>query len=236
MYPAWYFLALCVVTFALSDCTSMGSHNVDIRRRINFGPPDALSLCLLVDDGITESMARTIIDDAWREEGAIYGLRINVVSVRPWRRPAFTSNGIMDALVRQPLSAGCDRLFALVGRHAGDVLWGFVGLPEVLGAVDDDTSTHGYAVVTRVSLNQMFMSPTNVVRHEIYHLLGCDEHFNMPLCYERIATMKRGHRLAGAEFFPARDAVNDRSLVSRDAVNLRLQEVNGIATVSRPHK
>ncbi|PYN68769.1 MAG: hypothetical protein DMD90_04065 [Candidatus Rokuibacteriota bacterium] len=235
MFRAWYFFALCVVTFALSACTSMGFHNVDVRRRINFGPPDALSLCLLVDEGMTDSMARAIIDDAWREEGAIYGLRINVVSVRPWRRPAFTSDGIMDALLRQPLPAGCDRLFALVGRHAGDVLWGFFGLPEVLGAVDDDTSTHGYAVVGRVSLNQMFMSPTSVVRHEIYHLLGCDEHFNMSGCYDRIAILKRGHRLVGAEFFPARDAVNNLPLVSRDAVNTRLQEINGIGEASQPH-
>src|SRR2546422_11182326 len=135
----------------------------------------------------------------------------------------------MKALLRQPLPAGCDRLFALVGRHAGDVLWGFFGLPEVLGAVDDDTSTHGYAVVGRVSLNQMFMSPTSVVRHEIYHLLGCDEHFNMKRCYAQIASLKRWKQTQRSDFFPAWDLVNKRMLVSREAVNARLR---GLADAS----
>jgi hypothetical protein len=229
----WYFFALCIVTTALTACTSMGSDHVHVRQRVDFGPPDALSLCLLVDDGIADTKAEAIIDTAWRDEEAVYGLRINVVSVRAWRRPAFTSEGIMKALLRQPLPAGCDRLFALVGRHAGDALWGLFGLPEVLGAVANDASTHGFAVVAGVSLNQVFISPPHVVRHEIYHLLGCDEHFNMSRCYDTIATMKR-QRLAGADFFPAWDAVNRRLLVSRDAVNTRLQEVTS-GGISQPH-
>ena len=233
MSRAWYFFALCIVTTALTACTSMGSDHVHVRQRVDFGPPDALSLCLLVDDGIADTMAEAIINTAWRDEAAVYGLRINVVSVRAWRRPAFTSEGIMKALLRQPLPAGCDRLFALVGRHAGDVIWGLFGLPEVLGAVANDASTHGFAVVAGVSLNQVFISPPHVVRHEIYHLLGCDEHFNMSRCYDTIATMKR-QRLAGADFFPAWDAVNRRLLVSRDAVNTRLQEVTS-GGLSQPH-
>lgn len=233
MSRPWYFFALCIVTTALTACTSMGSDHVHVRQRVDFGPPDALSLCLLVDDGIADTKAEAIIDTAWRDEEAVYGLRINVVSVRAWRRPAFTSEGIMKALLRQPLPAGCDRLFALVGRHAGDALWGLFGLPEVLGAVANDASTHGFAVVAGVSLNQVFISPPHVVRHEIYHLLGCDEHFNMSRCYDTIATMKR-QRLAGADFFPAWDAVNRRLLVSRDAVNTRLQEVTS-GGISQPH-
>jgi len=233
MSRAWYFFALCVVTTALTACTSIGSDNVHVRQRVDFGPPDVLSLCLLVDDGIADTMAEAIINDAWHDEGAVYGLRINVVSVRAWRRPAFTSDGIMKALLRQPLPAGCDRLFALVGRHAGDALWGLFGLPEVLGAVSNDTSTHGFAVVGGVSLNQVFISPRNVVHHEIHHLLGCDVHFNMSRCYDTIATMKR-QRLAGADFFPAWDAVNRRLLVSRDAVNTRLRDVSS-GGISQPH-
>jgi len=229
----WSFFALCVVTIALTACTSMGSDHVQVRQRVDFGPSDVLSLCLLVDDGIADTMAEAIINDAWRDEGAVYGLRINVVSVRAWRRPAFTSDGIMKALLRQPLPAGCDRLFALVGRHAGDALWSLFGLPEVLGAVGNDTSTHGFAVVAGVSLNQVFISPRNVVHHEIHHLLGCDEHFNMSRCYDTIATMKR-QRLAGADFFPAWDAVNRRLLVSRDAVNTRLRDVSS-GGISQPH-
>src|SRR3989442_4384203 len=147
MSRPWFFLALCVVTIALSACTSMGFHNVEARRRIDFGPPETLSLCLLVDDGITDTMARAIVDDAWREEGTIYNLRFNVVSVRPWRRPTFAMHGIWEALLREPLRGTCDRVFALIGRHTGDVVWGLLGLPEVLGAVVEDTSTHGYAMI-----------------------------------------------------------------------------------------
>jgi len=234
MVRIWYVLALVVVVaMESSACTSMGFHNVQARGGFDFGPPDSLSFCLLVDDGITDQTAREVIDDAWREEGALYGLSIKVVSVRPWPRPAFTVQGIMEALLRQPLGAGCDRVFALIGRHVGDMLWGLIGLPEVLGAVDDNTSTHGYAVIQRASLNQMFMSPGSVVRHEIYHLLGCGEHFNMPACYENITAMKLRKRVDGADFFPAWDVVNNRPLVSREAVNARLQEVLGSMRTSR---
>jgi len=226
MSRPWFFFALCVVTIALSACTSMGFHNVEARRRIDFGPPETLSLCLLVDDGITDTMARAIVDDAWREEGTIYNLRFNVVSVRPWRRPTFAMHGIWEALLREPLRGECDRVFALIGRHTGDVVWGLLGLPEVLGAVVEDTSTHGYAMIARASLNQLFMSPASVVRHEMYHLLGCHEHFNMAGCYTTIVAMKSRRRLGETDFFPAWDGVNNRLLVSRDAVNTRLQEIN----------
>ena len=37
---------------------------------------------------------------------------------------------------------------ALIGRHAGDVAWGALQLPEVLGSVNDATSTHGFVVAT----------------------------------------------------------------------------------------
>src|SRR5437762_228492 len=92
------------------------------------------------------------------------------------------------------------------------------------GPADDNTSTHGYAVVQRASVNQLFMSPTSALRHEIYHLLGCSEHFNMSGCYETITAMKRRKRDGGSDFFPAWDGINERTLVSRDAVNARLLE------------
>lgn len=229
--PLWM-LALWVVALELSACTSMGSHNVPARSGMDFGPRESLSFCLLLDEGITEQAARDLIDEAWRDEGALYGLTIKVVSVRPWKRPAFTMQGIVEALLRQPLRPECDRVFALIGRHFGDVVWGLLGLPEVLGAVDDNTGTHGYAVIQRASVNQAFMSPASVVRHEIYHLLGCGEHFNMSSCYARISAMKRRKRLEGIDFFPAWDGLNERTLVSRDAVNARLLEVTGAEKAS----
>jgi hypothetical protein len=227
----WQPLILGLVGVALGACTGMGLHSAPSRADRDFGPPDTLALCLLVDEGITEPAARAMIDEAWRDEGHLYGITINVVSITRWRRASFTMDGIMGALLREPLGPQCDRLFALVGRHAGDVVWGLLGLPEVLGAVDDNTLTHGYAVVSRASLNQLFMSPTSVVRHELYHLLGCDEHFDMVRCYDRIAALKRRKRQEGADFFPAWDAVNGRILASRDAVNAHLRELTGSPTV-----
>src|SRR5206468_10936542 len=78
---AWYFFALFVVTTALTACNSIGCDDVHVRQRIDFGPSDVLSLCLLLDDGIADTMAVAIINDAWRDE---YGLGINVGSVCGW--------------------------------------------------------------------------------------------------------------------------------------------------------
>src|SRR5712691_13317640 len=99
--PLWL-LALWLIAVELSACTSMGSHTVQARTTIDFGPPESLSFCLLVDDGISEQTARDLIDAAWREEGALYGLTIKVASVRPWPRPAYTMQGIIVALLGQP--------------------------------------------------------------------------------------------------------------------------------------
>jgi len=45
--------------------------------------------------------------------------------------------------------------------------------------------------------------------------------------------MKLRKRVDGADFFPAWDVVNNRPLVSREAVNARLQEVLGSMRTSR---
>jgi hypothetical protein len=75
------------------------------------------------------------------------------------------------------------------------------------------------------------MSPRDVTRHEIYHMLGCDVHFDMPHCYEQISRLKEWRRTNGGDFFPAWDLVNKRLIPSREAVNARLSEVN-IGTVA----
>jgi hypothetical protein len=211
--------ALCLILAVFVGCTSIGLHSADARRQINFGSPDAVRLCLYLDAGISARSARVLIDEAWRDEAPLYGLQITVAETTRWLRPAFTMDGILDALTREPLRAGCDRVFALIGRHFGDVLWGMFLMPEVLGAVNDETLTHGYAIVRRATFNQLISSPRQVVRHELYHLLGCDQHFRMGRCYEQIARLKAYKRSHESEFFPAWDLVNRRVLASRDAVN-----------------
>jgi hypothetical protein len=219
--PLRAFQTLLLVVL-VTGCTSVGIHNQSAREKLDFGPPDSVALCLYVDDGISEEFARTMVDEAWRDEAPLYGLSVNVVKVAHWRRPAFEMNGIMGALLREPLRAPCDRILALIGRNVGDFVWSLLGMPEVLGAVDDQTLTHGYAVARRVTINQVLMSPTSVTRHEIYHLLGCDEHFDMRHCYRQIQALKQWKRAHQSDFYPAWDAITKRMLVSRDAVNTRL--------------
>jgi hypothetical protein len=222
----WLRLRACALALllglVLSGCTAIGLHNAVARAQHDFGVPDTVRLCLYLDDGVSEGWGRALIAAAWREEGQLYGLNVTVASVTRWRRPAFTVDGILTAIQRKPLVDGCDRVFALVGRHAGDALWGLF-LPEVLGAVNDETLTHGYAVVHRASINQILTSPTDVVRHELYHLLGCDTHFRMHRCYEQISRLKRWKQDNRSDFFPAWDLVRQQMLVSREAVNDRLR-------------
>lgn len=215
-------LAACPLVALLAGCTSIGIHSTALRSQLDFGAPDTVQLCVYLDEGISEERARTLIEGAWRDEAPLYGLEIQVARFRRWSRPAFTMEGIMRALVREPLRPGCDRIFALVGRGAADVIWGVLGLPEILGAVNDESLTHGYAVAKRASLNQIFTSPRAAIRHEIYHLLGCDEHFQMGRCYAQIAKLKQWKRAHGGDFFPAWDLINQQMLVSREAVNARL--------------
>lgn len=132
------------------------------------------------------------------------------------------------------LGPDCDRNLYFVGRNAGDFLWGDLAalalpLPEVLGEVDDATLTSGFVVATAISPNQLLLSPYSVTRHEIYHLLGCKQHFDMPACYAEIAALKRRKRELVADGFfrrigeqplyPTWDNLSDAMLVSRAAVN-----------------
>ncbi len=214
-------VATCLVFAVLPGCTSVGVHDKAAWQRLDFGAADSVALCLYLDEGIDEERARGLVEDAWRDDAPLYRLEMKITGVTLWRRPAFTMDGIIDALRHEPLTPGCDRILALIGRHFGDVVWGFL-LPEYLGAVNDETMTHGYAIAETASLNQLVDSPRSVVRHELYHLLGCDEHFKMARCYEQIATLKRWKHDHRSDFFPAWDSINERMLVTREAVNARL--------------
>jgi hypothetical protein len=220
-----------LLVVVLSGCTAVGFHSSAARAQHDFGQPDTVRLCLYLDDGIDEERARALIQEAWQGEGHLFGLHLAVASVTRWSRPAFTVNGILESLQRQPLGPGCDRALALIGRHAGDVLWGLV-LPEVLGAVNDETLTHGFAVVQRATVNQLLSSPADVLRHELYHLLGCDAHFRMGRCYEQIARLKRFKQDSRSDFFPAWDLLSQQMLTSREEVNSRLRSVTDPSSIT----
>ena len=215
-------LSACALVVLAAGCTTTGFYGHSARQGIDFGPPETVVLCVYVDDGVSEGFARALVEEAWRDEALLYGLNVTVAKVQPWSRPAFRYTGIMEALVRERLEAPCDRILALVGRNVADFAWNFLPLPEVLGAVDDETLTHGYAVARRATLNQLFASPASITRHEIYHLIGCDEHFEMEHCYKQISELKQWKHAHESDFFPAFDAVRKEILRSREAVNARL--------------
>jgi hypothetical protein len=208
----------------LCACTSMGHHHTDVRSQFDFGPPEKLSICLLVNQGISEEQGRKLVEDAWAHEGQLYGIQVQVVSVTQWSRPAFDMEGILAGLRQQPLEAPCDRVLALFDRSVGDFLWGLVG-PEVLGAVNNESLTHGYAFATRATLAGVLNSPTSVMEHEIYHLLGCGNHYDMNACYAQIARLKQWKRENNSDFFPAWDLNHNRMLATRAEVNVQLASV-----------
>jgi hypothetical protein len=214
-------IALLVAVSVLQGCTSMGHHEHPLREAGDFGPRETLRICLYLDRGIDEEAGRSLLQRAWRTEAGFYALDVEVVQAKPWRRPAFAVQGIMAELRRVPLIPPCDRILALLGRNVGDFLWSFVA-PEMLGAVNTESLTHGYVVARRGSLNQLLVPPEAVARHEIYHLLGCGEHFDMPACYRQIAALKAWKRESGADFFPAWDHIGQRMLYSRGEVNARI--------------
>jgi hypothetical protein len=228
------FVATSLLAAALGGCTAIGFHDAETRATLDFGAADSLALCVYTDTGISEREARGLIAEAWNEEGRLYGLAVDVVKVVPWKRRGFMMDGIMEAITREPLRAPCDRVMALVNRHLGDIAWNVLQLPEILGAVNDETLTHAYAVARRASLNQVFESPAEVARHEIYHMLGCDEHFNMRRCYAQIAMLKRFKQVRGSAFFPAWDLINKRIVATRDEVNERLFGASAQAVSARP--
>jgi hypothetical protein len=190
-------------------------------------------LCIFLDEGITESRARELLS-SWDGEAPKYDLAVKPVSFQPLARSGFFHGSIVRQVGAQMLGPDCDRNLYFVGRNAGDFLWGDLAalalpLPEVLGEVDDATLTSGFVVATAISPNQLLLSPYSVTRHEIYHLLGCKQHFDMPACYAEIAALKRRKRELVADGFfrrigeqllyPTWDNLSDAMLVSRAAVN-----------------
>jgi hypothetical protein len=136
-----------------------------------------------------------------------------------------------------------------VNRNFGDAVYGLLsiaaGMPEVLGEVDDATLTHGFVVARVASINQTFMSPRSVTEHELFHLLGCAKHFDMPECYRRIQSLKREEiKLAdrgyfeerGEEpFYPTYASLTDSMLLSRAQVNgYPLEEPTNIVAAAAP--
>jgi hypothetical protein len=208
-----------VAAVGLCACTTVGLHTRPPAATFTTSPPLQLRVCVLQADGVSARRAQQLVA-AVNREFAPYGIEVVVPWTRPWQRPGFTYHAMFDDVARRELEPPCDRLVAFVDRNVGDFVWSLV-MPEVLGAVDDDTHTRGFVVATRASLNQLLASPAGTAVHEFYHLLGCPHAATLTACYERIAALKR-QIAPGADFVPGvgRDG---RFLLSREEANRTLR-------------
>lgn len=212
--PSLLRIVVVAACLALGACTTMGVHTKQ-RVAMEYGPPVPMRVCVLKAPGVTTQRVNELVA-AVNTEFAAYGIEVVVPWMRPWERSGFTFQRLFDDVTSRPLEPPCDRLMAFVDRNVGDFLWG-LAMPEVLGAVDDNTHTHGFVIATRVSLNQLFSSPTAITVHEFYHFLGCPHAGSLSDCYGRIAALKRSFD-PRTDFFPGigRDG---RFLLTRNAVH-----------------
>lgn len=182
----------------IGACTTVGVHTAEIAK-IDYGPPVTVRVCVLKTDDTPHLRVDSLLK-AVNREFAQYNIAVDVPWVRPWKRPGYFVETILEDLMRRPLEQPCDRLVGLVDRHVGDFVWG-LAMPEVLGAVDDVTATRGYVVATWGSLNQIFMTPEQAAVHEFYHLVGCPHGMTLTKCYPRIAALKQA-AVSDEDFFP----------------------------------
>jgi hypothetical protein len=207
-----------LATLALAGCASIGGLSAR-PTGVDFGGPAELRVCLLRDPDVSEARVAELMT-AWSAELAPLGITVTVPWTREWPRPAFTGRGLGEAIAREPLEPGCDRLLAFIGRHAGDAVYAvagfFLSAPEIFGWVDNVTMTRGFVVATwSPSLGQALTGgPAGALIHEGYHLLGC-LHEPWAACYATIARLKRHAR---SDFFPSQGD-NGWMPASREAAN-----------------
>lgn len=201
---------LSFVVVMLASCTSIGGFTSrPDTARYEFGPPLIMRVCILRDPTVSEEQTKNIIK-AWQGELTQFNLAVSLQWMRPWPRPAFGAEGLMEAIAEPAMEAPCDRLVALIGRSLGDAVYSLSLMPEIFGYVDDATQSRGFVVAAwGPSINQiLFGGPNEIMIHEGYHLLGCG-HDSWSQCYESIAEIKRLARVNqrdGIDFFPSRTA------------------------------
>lgn len=188
----------CLLAAAIvAGCTAtIGTPNPELLRSMSaageFGGEQTVRVCGLLDSGITEAMAHRIIDEAWNEtEAAPLGLKVELVSLEPWKRESGDVERIFRNVRSVPIARGCDRLLAFLGPS-----------DDVVSALAGGVSfTHGFVFATPEGAQRFTLMPAEVVRHEIYHLVGCGHASVMDECYGRIARAK-ANRNGADGFFP----------------------------------
>lgn len=181
----------------LAGCTSVGFHNTAMRQQLleNPAPPMTIRLCAYLDDGISAEEAQALLDAAWNPDEEQVGVTWVISATYHVPRPAFMYPGLKAEIDTWDVPSGCDRVMLFVNRHAGDYLYGLLSIaapmPEVLGYADDFSRSRGYVVARRSSVLQWWMTPASTLRHELYHMVGCEHGLSLGKCYQTIAEMRQ---------------------------------------------
>ncbi len=222
----WPTLLFIAMPF-LAACTFIGVDNPALRRTIDWGAEQAVPTCIYLDEGVSRADADQLLGWWNNREANWYKLAFVPASYEPLKRDSneFFYFQITAKLKGVSSPDRCIEQIWFVHRNFSDLIYGgaanVLGLPEVMGWTDDDTRTKAwaYANVTP-DVNQLMISPGAAIRHEMYHLLGCD-HFDITMshCYEAIQNFKAREReyLATRPVIDVAKAERANGLATEDA-------------------
>jgi|GEM_PF-886996 hypothetical protein len=189
-------LVLGAILVECSACTFIGIDQPATREAMDWGPSETIPTCVYLDHNVNRGRANELISGWNDNEGDWFKLRFQPVSYEELDRDAsdLFYYQIANQLEAVPKPDRCAKQVWFVNRNLFDAAYGLgsvsVGLPEVLGWTDDETRSKVFTYADAATVNQLFMWPSMVTRHELYHTLGCD-HFFMTECYQRIQNFKR---------------------------------------------
>lgn len=200
-----------------------------------FGPDQEVKVCTYRDEGISVNEVDDWIDDWNSKHEHEVAITLVPVDKGTLTRDGFTHYQISNSFDKQiSLSQDCDRDIYFVGRNFADFLYGVLAvttipLPETLGETDDLTLTHAFVVARRATVFNLIFPPQAITEHEMWHLLGCKQHYDWDRCYSQVEALKRERRnlvegnyfsqVQEPPFYPTWDNLSDRFLVSRAEVN-----------------
>jgi hypothetical protein len=196
--PVLLFIAMPL----LAACTFIGVDNPALRRTIDWGAEQAVPTCVYLDDGVSRADADQLLGWWNNREAHWYKLEFVPASYEPLRREQneFFYSQITAKLNAMRRPDRCIKQIWFVHRNFSDFIYGgaatVLGLPEVVGWTDDETRTKAWTYANATpDVNQLVISPGMAIRHEMYHMVGCD-HFDLTMshCYEAIQSFKAWER------------------------------------------
>jgi hypothetical protein len=187
---------------SLTGCTFIGFDNAALRDSIDWGSEQSVPTCVYLDDGVSKEDADRLLGWWNKREANWYKLEFVPASYEQLKRQSdeFFFFQIAEELMAVKRPDRCLKQIWFVSRKVTDAIYGgaanVLGLPEVVGWTDDQTRTKAWSYADATpDLNQFVMSPGVAIRHEMYHLLGCD-HFDVGMshCYQAIREFKARER------------------------------------------